>query len=65
MFQRYGADGDAVDVEWGRACDPALVERALAASPADIVAVVHAETSTGVLNPVRGDRAHRRGRAVR
>jgi alanine-glyoxylate transaminase / serine-glyoxylate transaminase / serine-pyruvate transaminase len=53
IFQRYGATVTRVDVEWGRACDPAAVERVLAASPADIVAVVHAETSTGVLNPVR------------
>ena len=53
IFQRYGATVTRVDVEWGRACDPAAVERALAAAPADIVAVVHAETSTGVLNPVQ------------
>ena len=53
IFQRYGATVTRVEVEWGRACDPAAVERALAAAPADIVAVVHAETSTGVLNPVR------------
>ena len=52
MCQRYGATVTRVDVEWGRACDPAAVERALAAAPADIVAIVHAETSTGVLNPV-------------
>jgi len=53
IFERYGAAVTRVDVEWGRACDPAAVERALAAAPADIVAVVHAETSTGVLNPVQ------------
>ena len=53
IFERYGATVTRVDVEWGRACDPAAVERALAAAPADIVAVVHAETSTGVLNPVQ------------
>jgi len=53
IFQRYGADVTRVDVEWGRACDPAAVERALSATPADVVAVVHAETSTGVLNPVQ------------
>ncbi len=52
MFERYGATVTRVDVEWGRACDPAAVERALATAPADIVAMVHAETSTGVLNPV-------------
>jgi alanine-glyoxylate transaminase / serine-glyoxylate transaminase / serine-pyruvate transaminase len=53
IFERYGARVTRLDVEWGRACDPAAVERVLAADPADIVAVVHAETSTGVLNPVQ------------
>jgi alanine-glyoxylate transaminase / serine-glyoxylate transaminase / serine-pyruvate transaminase len=53
IFQRYGAEVTRHDVEWGRACDPAAVERTIATSKFDIVAVVHAETSTGVLNPVR------------
>ena len=53
IFQRYGANVTRLDVEWGRACDPAMVERALSSAPADIVAIVHAETSTGVLNPVQ------------
>ncbi|MBS1819014.1 MAG: alanine--glyoxylate aminotransferase family protein [Acidobacteria bacterium] len=54
MCQRYGADVTRLDVEWGRACDPAALEAALkAAGRVDIVAMVHAETSTGVLNPVR------------
>jgi alanine-glyoxylate transaminase/serine-glyoxylate transaminase/serine-pyruvate transaminase len=53
IFQRYGASVTRLDVEWGRACDPAVVERALSSAPADIVAIVHAETSTGVLNPVQ------------
>lgn len=52
MLERYGADVDRLEVEWGRACDPARVEQALKNRRADIVAVVHAETSTGVLNPV-------------
>jgi alanine-glyoxylate transaminase / serine-glyoxylate transaminase / serine-pyruvate transaminase len=52
MLERYGATVSRVQVEWGRACDPAQVERALA-EPADIVAMVHGETSTGVVNPVR------------
>ena len=49
---RYGARVARLDVEWGRACDPDALGRALAASPADIVAIVQAETSTGALNPV-------------
>jgi alanine-glyoxylate transaminase / serine-glyoxylate transaminase / serine-pyruvate transaminase len=51
MLERYGATVSRVQVEWGRACDPAQVEAALA-QPTDIVAVVHGETSTGVVNPV-------------
>ncbi|HEY3884899.1 MAG TPA: alanine--glyoxylate aminotransferase family protein [Vicinamibacterales bacterium] len=51
MLERRGASVTRVDAEWGRACDPALVARALQAG-ADLVTVVHAETSTGVLNPV-------------
>ena len=51
--KRYGAEVRTVDAEWGRAIDPAAVESALATFPADIVAIVHAETSTGVRNPVR------------
>jgi len=50
---RYGARLRRLEVEWGRACDPAAVREALAREGADIVCVVHAETSTGVLNPVR------------
>ena len=52
MFQRYGARVDRLDVEWGRACDPARVDDALRRGGADVVAAVHAETSTGVLNPI-------------
>lgn len=52
MCARYGATVTRLDVEWGRACDPDALRRSLAATPADIVAIVHAETSTGVLNPV-------------
>ncbi|HEU4690347.1 MAG TPA: alanine--glyoxylate aminotransferase family protein [Vicinamibacterales bacterium] len=53
MLQSYGADVIRVESEWGRACDPAAVGRAVQSSRCDIVAVVHAETSTGVLNPVK------------
>jgi alanine-glyoxylate transaminase/serine-glyoxylate transaminase/serine-pyruvate transaminase len=52
MLERYGAAVTRLDVEWGRAVDPAAVERALAGGRVDLVAVVHAETSTGVRNPV-------------
>jgi alanine-glyoxylate transaminase/serine-glyoxylate transaminase/serine-pyruvate transaminase len=53
MCARYGAAVTRLDVEWGRACDPAALRKSLQATPADVVAIVHAETSTGVLNPVQ------------
>jgi alanine-glyoxylate transaminase/serine-glyoxylate transaminase/serine-pyruvate transaminase len=53
MCERYGAAVKRIDVEWGRACDPDLLRASLEASPADVVCLVHAETSTGVLNPIR------------
>jgi alanine-glyoxylate transaminase/serine-glyoxylate transaminase/serine-pyruvate transaminase len=53
MCERYGAAVTRLTVEWGQACDPDALRRHLGASPADVVAMVHAETSTGVLNPVR------------
>jgi len=52
MLSRYGAAVTRVESEWGRAIDPSQLERALG-DGADVVAMVHAETSTGVLNPVR------------
>ena len=53
LLGRYGADVTKLDVEWGRAVDPDAVKRALDGGRFDLVAVVHAETSTGVLNPLQ------------
>ena len=53
LCRRYGGDVRRLDVEWGRACEPEAVAGALEESAVDVVTVVHAETSTGVLNPVR------------
>jgi alanine-glyoxylate transaminase/serine-glyoxylate transaminase/serine-pyruvate transaminase len=52
MSERYGGTVTRLSYEWGRAADPEAVRRALMETPADILTVVHAETSTGVLNPV-------------
>lgn len=52
IFTRCGATVSKVEGEWGRACDPQAVKQALASNGADIVAMVHGETSTGVANPV-------------
>jgi alanine-glyoxylate transaminase/serine-glyoxylate transaminase/serine-pyruvate transaminase len=51
-FARQGAFVERLQGEWGRAIDPAQVDRALADSRFDVVAMVHGETSTGVVNPV-------------
>jgi alanine-glyoxylate transaminase / serine-glyoxylate transaminase / serine-pyruvate transaminase len=52
MCERYGAAVTRLDVEWGRACDPDALRKSLQTAKPDIVAMVHAETSTGVRNPV-------------
>lgn len=54
MCDRYGAVVTRLEVPWGRACDPDALRAALHATPADIVGLVQAETSTGVLNPIEG-----------
>lgn len=67
ICRRYGADVRRVEAEWGRAIDPQAVKAALAkGATVDIVACVHAETSTGVLNPVKeiAALAHDRGALV-
>jgi alanine-glyoxylate transaminase/serine-glyoxylate transaminase/serine-pyruvate transaminase len=66
MCRRYGAAVRRVDVEWGRAVDPGAVRGALREEGADVVTCVHAETSTGVLNPVReiAAAAHEHGALV-
>jgi alanine-glyoxylate transaminase/serine-glyoxylate transaminase/serine-pyruvate transaminase len=53
MCERYGAAVTRLRVPWGRACDPQDLSRTLDRQSADIVAAVHVETSTGVLNPVK------------
>jgi alanine-glyoxylate transaminase/serine-glyoxylate transaminase/serine-pyruvate transaminase len=50
VASRCGAEVVRVDEQWGRAIDP---QRLLSAHPAPkVIAVVHAETSTGVANEV-------------
>jgi alanine-glyoxylate transaminase/serine-glyoxylate transaminase/serine-pyruvate transaminase len=55
---RCGAEVVRIDEPWGRAIDPQRLLEARAARPeARVVAVVHAETSTGVVNDVAPLRA--------
>jgi alanine-glyoxylate transaminase/serine-glyoxylate transaminase/serine-pyruvate transaminase len=50
---RLGAKVDALEFEWGTPVVLEKVKEQLAKGPYAIVAVVHAETSTGVANPVK------------
>jgi alanine-glyoxylate transaminase/serine-glyoxylate transaminase/serine-pyruvate transaminase len=61
---RLGAKVHRVEAEWGRIVEPERIEAALkAANKPKVLAVVHAETSTGAYQPVKelGAMAHRYG----
>jgi alanine-glyoxylate transaminase/serine-glyoxylate transaminase/serine-pyruvate transaminase len=49
---RLGAEIIQIDAEWGRAVQPEAVEKAPKGKQPKLFAVVHAETSTGVLQPL-------------
>lgn len=50
---RCGLQADALQAEWGETISSELLTRVLESSSYDLVTLVHAETSTGVLNPLR------------
>jgi alanine-glyoxylate transaminase/serine-glyoxylate transaminase/serine-pyruvate transaminase len=53
MVRRCGGEVVPVEAEWGRIMEPEQIEQALKAHPgAKLVAIVHGETSTGVLQPL-------------
>jgi alanine-glyoxylate transaminase/serine-glyoxylate transaminase/serine-pyruvate transaminase len=52
VAQRSGAQVDTVEAEWGTALDAAQFRAALSKKNYKLVAIVHAETSTGVLQPL-------------
>lgn len=52
LARRYGAEVDQVAVPWGQAIEPAVLARWLRERPAKVVAIVHADTSTGILQPL-------------
>ncbi len=54
MIRRHGGAPVAIEAPWGRPVGAEDVERALRAAdgPLKLIAVVHAETSTGVLQPI-------------
>jgi alanine-glyoxylate transaminase/serine-glyoxylate transaminase/serine-pyruvate transaminase len=49
---RCGAQVKRIEVEWGRIVEPEQVKAALKDGGVKVLAIVHAETSTGVLQPL-------------
>ena len=52
VARRCGAEVTAVEGEWGRALSPEQFESAAGGRSYDLLCAVHAETSTGVLQPI-------------
>lgn len=52
VAERCGAQVIKIESEWGKIIEPAQVRAALAGKKPKLVAIVHAETSTGVRNPI-------------
>ena len=52
IAQRCGAEVVTARGEWGRIVEPEAIEAALAGRGAKLVAMIHGETSTGVLQPL-------------
>jgi predicted phosphoserine aminotransferase len=63
IAQANGLEADALEVPWGEAHSPDLLDGALQRGIYDAVTVAHSETSTGVLNPIQelADVAHKNG----
>jgi alanine-glyoxylate transaminase/serine-glyoxylate transaminase/serine-pyruvate transaminase len=55
IAKRYGANVREVKTPWGRATPPAEIAKALKEKPAKVVALVHGETSTGVMQTQLSD----------
>ena len=52
MVERQEAKITLIEGEWGRPVDPGLVEKELKKNRCKVIGLVHAETSTGVLQPM-------------
>lgn len=52
MARRYGADVKTIERPWGEVFTPEEVQQALRDHPSKVVAIVHAETSTGAEQPL-------------
>ena len=53
VTRRCGKEADAVKVPWGQPITPEMLEQALATGRYDSFTLIHNETSTGVMSPLR------------
>ena len=53
VARRLGAQVDIVEFPYGKPVDPSEIEKKLKAKPYKYMSMVHGETSTGVLNPIK------------
>src|SRR3990172_11945119 len=63
MGRRHGAEVEVIERPWGEVFSAEEVQAALRRRPAGLVAIVHAETSTGALQPLQDivDVVHQEG----
>ena len=63
MAGRYGGEVRTIEKSWGEVFDLSEIDQELKAKPAKVVAIVHAETSTGARQPLEGlaDVVHEHG----
>jgi len=54
MAGRAGAEVEAIEVDWGTPIPIEAIEEALRRKSAELVMLVHGETSTGVMQPIEG-----------
>jgi alanine-glyoxylate transaminase/serine-glyoxylate transaminase/serine-pyruvate transaminase len=52
VAERYGAEVKTIEIDWGKAFAPEQIDDALKKKQAKIIGIVHAETSTGVCQPL-------------
>ena len=53
VARRLGAEVDVIEIPWGKPVESSEVEKKLKEKPYKLVGMVHGETSTGVLNPIK------------
>lgn len=63
IVERYGGKARRIDTPWGKVTESSQIDEALRSSRAKVVALVHAETSTGARQPLEeiGKIAHKNG----